>query len=66
MLEIEKNYRVCRRLYQALFYKIAEIYIQYVNALAPDEIQQLDAYLKANGLGEGGLNRYLKLMEGFH
>ena len=53
MLEIEKNYRVCRRLYQALFYKIAEIYIQYVNALAPDEIQQLDAYLKANGLGEG-------------
>ena len=27
MLEIEKDYRVCRRLYQALFYEIAETFI---------------------------------------
>ena len=27
MLEIEKNYTVCRRLYQALFYEIAETFI---------------------------------------
>ena len=49
MLEIEKNYRVCRRVYQALFYEIAETFIQYVNTLAPDEIENLDASLKANG-----------------
>ena len=54
MLEIEKNYRVCRRVYQALFYEITETFIQYVNSLAPDEIEQLDADLKANGWG---LNR---------
>ena len=27
MLEIEKDYRVCKRLYQALFYEIAETFI---------------------------------------
>ena len=51
MLEIEKIYRVCRRLYQTLFYKIAETFIQYINTLTPDEIEQLDADLKANGWG---------------
>ena len=51
MLEIEKNYRVCRRVYQALFYEITETFIQYVNSLAPDEIEQLYADLKANGWG---------------
>ena len=49
MLEIEKNYRVCKRVYQALFYEIVETFIQYVNTLAPDEIENLDASLKANG-----------------
>ena len=47
MLEIGKNYRVCRSLYQALFYEIAAA----LNTLAPDEIEQLDADLKANGCG---------------
>ena len=51
MLEIEKNYRVCRCAYQALFYKIAETFIQCVNTLAPDKIEQLDADLKATGWG---------------
>ena len=49
MLEIEENHRVCRRVYQAFFYKIAETFIQYVNTLAPNEIEQLDVDLKANG-----------------
>ena len=31
MLDIEKSYRVSRRLYQALFYEISETFIQYVN-----------------------------------
>ena len=51
MLEIDKNYMICRGLYQALFYEIAETFIQYVDALATDEIEQLDADLKANGWG---------------
>ena len=51
MLEIEKIYRVCRRLYQTLFCKIAETFIQYINTLTPDEIEQLDADLKANRWG---------------
>ena len=52
MLEIEKKiYKVCRRLFQALFNEIAETFIQYVNTLAPDEIEQLDVDLKANGWG---------------
>ena len=51
MLEIEKDYRVCRRLYQALFYEIAETFISYINTLAPDEIEQVNVNLKANGWG---------------
>ena len=51
MLENENNYRVCRHLYQALFYEIIETFKQYVNTLALDEIEQLDADLKANGWG---------------
>ena len=51
MLEIDKNYMICRGLYQALFYEIAETFIQYVDALATDEIEHLDADLKANGWG---------------
>ena len=31
MFEIEKNYRICRRVYQSLFLKIAEIFVQYIN-----------------------------------
>ena len=48
MLEIEKNYRICRRVYQSLFYKIAETFIQYINTLTADEIKQLDADLRSN------------------
>ena len=31
MLEIEKNYIICRRVYQSLFFEIAETFIQYIN-----------------------------------
>ena len=51
MLEIEKNYRICRRVYQSLFYEIAETFIQYINTLTADEIEQLDPDLKSNGWG---------------
>ena len=51
MLEIEKNYGICRRVYQSLFFDIAETFIQYINTLPPDEIKQLDDDLKANEWG---------------
>ena len=40
MLEIEKYYRICRRVYQALLYEIPETFIQYINTLTDDEIEQ--------------------------
>ena len=40
MQEIEKYYRICRRVYQALLYKIPETFIQYINTLTDDEIEQ--------------------------
>ena len=76
---MKKNYRVCRRLYQALFYEIAETFMQCVNILAPDKIEQLDADLKANGWRVKliveiedyiellkGFNYFITSMEGFH
>ena len=47
-MENEKNYRTCRRVYQTLFYEIAETFIQYINTLTADEIEQLDADLRFN------------------
>ena len=49
MLETEKNYRICRRVYQLLFFEATETFIQYINTLSLDEIKQLDDDLKANG-----------------
>ena len=49
MPEIEKNYRICRRVYQSIFYEIAETFMQCINTLMADEAQQLDTNLKSNG-----------------
>lgn len=51
MLEIEKNYRICRRVYQSLFAEIAETFIQYTNKLTPDKIEQIDDDLRSNDQG---------------
>ena len=51
MLEIEKNYRIYRRVYQSLFLEIAETFIKYINTLKPDEIEKLDDHLKSDGWG---------------
>ena len=51
IIEIEKNYRICRRVYQSLFVEVADTFIQYINMLTPDKIEQLDNDLKANGWG---------------
>ena len=48
---IEKNYKVNRRMYQSLFSDITESFFEYIHSLDPDEIQELDSDLKANGWG---------------
>ena len=49
--EIEKTYKICRRVYQSLFIDIADIFIEYIQSLDLDEIQQLDDEIKSNGWG---------------
>ena len=49
MLEIERSYIICRSVYQSLFIYIAGIFIQYINTLYLDKIEQLHNDLKANG-----------------
>ena len=49
MLKIERNYRICSRVYQSLRFEVAEMFVQYINTLSLDEIKQLDNNLKANG-----------------
>ena len=46
-----KKYGICRRLYQPLYVDITDILIQYIHFLEPDEIEQLDDDIKANGWG---------------
>ena len=51
ILEIEKNYRICRRAYQSLFIEIADTFIQYISTLSPDKNDQLDDDIRSNGWG---------------
>ena len=38
-------------MYQSLFSDITESFFEYIHSLDPDEIQELDSDLKANGWG---------------
>ena len=46
---IEDSYKVNRRVYQSLFSDIDESFFEYTCSLDPDEIQELDSNVKANG-----------------
>ena len=48
---VEGNYKISRRVYQALFIDFADIFIKYINSLDPNEIQELDNDLKVNEWG---------------
>ena len=48
---VESNYKISRRVYQALFIDIADSFIEYIHSLDINEIQELDDDLKANGWG---------------
>ena len=39
-LKIEKSYRICRRFYQSLFVDVTDTFIQHINTLDLDEIEQ--------------------------
>ena len=45
---VEINNKISRRVYQALFINIADIFIEYIHSLDPNEIQELDNDLKVN------------------
>ena len=55
---VEGNYKISRRVYQALFIDFADIFIEYIHSLDPNEIQELDNDLKAN---EWGVNSLLEV-----
>ena len=65
MLEIEKNSRICRRVYQSLFIEAADTFIQYTNTLSPDEIDQIDEVIRSNGWGFNVLLK-LKILLNFY
>ena len=46
---VEKNYKIIRRVYQYLFTEVADIFLEYIHSLDPNEIQQLDDDIKSNG-----------------
>ena len=48
---VESNYKISRRVYQALFIDIGDSFIKYIHSLDIKEIQELDDDLKANGWG---------------
>ena len=39
---VESNYKISRRVYQALFVEIADSFIEYINSFDINEIQELD------------------------
>ena len=48
-MKLKKNYKICRRVNQSLYVDIADTFIQYIHSLKPEEIQQLDNNIRANG-----------------
>ena len=44
---VESNYRVIRRVYQYMYADIADIFLEFIHSLDPNEIQKLDEETKA-------------------
>ena len=54
---VDKNYKIIRRVYKYLFTEVADIFLEYIHSLDPNEIQQLEDDIKVMG---GDLSIYLK------
>ena len=61
MREIEKTYKICRRVYQSLFIDTTDIFIEYIQPLGLDKIQQMDNDIKSNSWWVKSLCRKLKM-----
>ena len=48
---IEGNYKVARRVYQYLYFDIADLFLEYVKSMDSYEIQDIEEDMKANGWG---------------
>ena len=48
---IEGNYKVARRVYQYLYFDIADLFFEYVKSMDSYEIQDIEEDMKANGWG---------------
>ena len=48
---IEANYRIARRVYQHLYYDIAQLFAEYVKSMSSYELQDIDEDIKTNGWG---------------
>ena len=46
---VEKNYKITRRVCQYLSTEVADIFLEYIHSLDPNEIQQLDDEIKSKG-----------------
>ena len=51
METIESNYKVVRRVYQYLYYDIAELFSEYVQSMSRFEQQDIDEDMRINGWG---------------
>ena len=51
METIESNYRVARRVYQHLYYAIAELFFEYVQSMSTFEQQDIDEDMRIDGWG---------------
>ena len=49
METIETNYKVVRRVYQYLYYDIAELFSDYVQSMSSFEQQDIDEDMRING-----------------
>ena len=49
---IEDNYKVQRRVYQYLYFDIADLFLEYVKSMDSYEIQDIEEDMKANGCGQ--------------
>ena len=61
MLEIEKNYILCKRVYQSLFFDITDLFIQYIHSLLTKS-NDLMTIEKQTDEGQNQLSKYKILL----
>ena len=62
--QIETNYEICGRVYDSLYYDIAQNFKSYIESLDFDEIQTLNLDIKANG-GGSYLYKNIRILQNY-